>query len=464
MAKKKDSKNNEEQQQRQSRKEVLIARKHAEEQRKVRLVVGVVVGLLVALFIFAIVDAYFISPNRAVAEVNDTKVTLSDWQEEVRFQRAQYINLLENQLAAFNGDVGTVQQFSGQAISELVVDESAKAMGQRVLNTMLEDIIIAEEAAARNITVTDEEIDEEIASTFNYFGGDSPTPFPTPTETVQPTPSVTPIPTQVITDVLPTNTPFPTPTMGPTNTPFPTPTAVSEEAFQEEWGEVLAGYTALGVSEEQYREYLRKQLLRQKLADAIAEEQELPTEGEQATYFFIVTDNEEEANETAAMIADGDYLTVWNTIRSTPFDPEAETPSSAFASEIMWQTRDEVASNLGEDAAVAIFDTPIGEPSGVVTRSGEDGTTQYLILMTSGREVRPLAESAIQQAKVQALTSFVDERMTSGGLNFTGYEEGRLPQTPRLDPKFLAQPTAAPVQPTLPPIEDAPIEEGETDN
>ena len=456
MAKKKNNTDNEEQQ-RQTRKEVLIARKHAEEQRKVRIVVGAVVGLLAALFIFAIVDAYIISPNRPVAEINGAEISLADWQEEVRFQRAQYINLLENQLDAFNGDVGTVQQFSGQAITELATDQGSEDLGQRVLNTMLEDTVIAEEAAARGISVSEEEIDEEIGAAFNYFGGELPTAFPTPTETVEPTPSITPIPTQVITEVLPTNTPFPTATAGPTNTPFPTATAVSEEAFREEWGEVLAGYTEVGITEEQYREYLRKQLLRQKLADAIAEEQELATEADHASFFFIITDNEAEANETAAMIANDDFLTVWNTVRSTPFDPEAETPSSAFASEVMWQTREEVASNLGEEASVAIFDTPIGEPSAVITRAIDAETTQYILVMTSGRELRPLTEAAIQQAKVAALTSYIDQKLT-GALTTTGYSEGRTPKTPRLDQKFLAQPTAAPEQPTLPPV---PVEEGE---
>ena len=287
MAKKNNKKESEEQQ-RQSRKEILIARKNAEEQRKVRMIVGAVAILLVAVFAFALINEYLIAPNRPVAEVNDTTITLADWQERVEFERAQYINLLENQLEAFNGDVGIVQQFSGQAINALYDGET---LGQTVLNTMLEDAIVAEEAANRGIVVTDEQIDDEIAATFNYFGGDLPTPFPTPTQTVEPTPSITPISSGVITDTVPTDEPFPTPTLGPTNTPPPTATAVSEESFQEEWTGVLADYKALGVSEAQYRDYLRTQLLRQQLADVIAEEQELVTEAEHASFFILAFTN-----------------------------------------------------------------------------------------------------------------------------------------------------------------------------
>ena len=120
-----------------------------------RIIVGAVGGLLAVILIFALIDAFIISPNRAVAEIDDTSISLTEWQERVRFERAQYINLLESQLEAF-GDVGTVQQFGGQYINELMEGE---ALGQSVLNTMVQDAIIAEEAANRGIEVTDEEIE-----------------------------------------------------------------------------------------------------------------------------------------------------------------------------------------------------------------------------------------------------------------------------------------------------------------
>lgn len=444
---KKNNKQQVNEEQRQSRKEVLIARKNAKQQRQVRLIVGAVVALLVVVMAFGLIYEYLIAPSRPVVEVDDTAISLAEWQERVRLERAQYINLLESQLEALNNDVGMVQQFGGQYINALYDPEQSELLGQNVLNTMLEDVIIAREAAQRGIVVTDEDIDEQIASTFNYFGGESPTPFPTPTQTVQPTPSLTPIPTQVITDVLPTTTPFPTPTLGPTNTPFPTATPVSEEAFQTEWSEVLASYVALGVTEEQYREFLRTQLLRQRLADAIAEEQELPAEGEHTSFFILTFETEGEANEAAAAIADGDFLTVWNEIRSTPFDPESE--STASATEILWRTQDDIATNINEEVATAVFELPIGTSSEVLNWSIDEETTNYVIVQVSGREVRPLGESVIELAKATALTNYIDRLLAAADLNFTGFEAGRTPMTPRLDEKFVAAPTATPVLPTI---------------
>ncbi len=429
--------------QRQTRKEILIANKDVEAQRKIRLIVGSVVGLLVVLFAIAFINEFVISPTRPVAEVDDAAISLGDWQERVRLERAQYINLLENQLEAFDGDVGTVQQFAGQAINTLYDEET---LGQTVLNTMIEDAVIAEEAAKRGIVVTDEEIDAEIGATFNYFGGGLPTPFPTPTNTVEPTPSITPIPTQVITDVVPTNVPPPTPALGPTSTPLPAPTAVSEAAFQEEWNDILNDYKALGVSETQYREFIRIQLLRQKVADAIADELEMPTEAEQANFYFIIFDTEEAANEAEALIAEGDFLPVWNEFRSLPIDPEAE--SLSFASEQFWQSETDVITNIGSEVADLIFGLDIGEPSGVIERILDEETSQYILVMVSGRELRPLADTIIQQAKIAGLTNYIDQKLV-GILNLTGFDQGRTPTQPRLDEKFLAQPTATPIIPTV---------------
>lgn len=71
------------------------------------------------------------------------------------------------------------------------------------------------------------------------------------------------------------------------------------------------------------------------------------------------------------------------------------------------------------------------------------------MLQVSGRELRPLTEDVIQQAKVAALTNFVDQRLANGSLNLTGFDEGRTPLTPRIDNKFLVQATATPVIPTV---------------
>lgn len=437
---KKQTKTVGEDQQRQSRKEVLIARKEREQKRTIYMATAVVGGILLLVLLVAIINEFFISPNRAVAEVSGEAISLREWQDRVRLERAQRILLLENQLEAF-GDVGLIQQFYGQLINELLQTEQ---MGQTVLNQMTEDVIVLQAARDRGITVTDAEVDASIGESFNYFGGQSPTPLPTPTETIMPTPSITPIPTAVITDLLPTNTPFPTPTLGPTVTPAPTATPVSETTFREQLNDLLAQYRDLGISEAQYRAYVRLQLYREKLADVLATEFNLPAEAPHASFYFMAFDAEEAANEAAALVEENGYLQTWNELRSQPFDPEAT--STPIVSEILWRTQSELEQTFGTDATATIFAQPLNESTAVLVHQVDEETSRYYLIMVTGREARPLSESAINQAKQQQLTSFIDGRLT-GNLTFTEFDRGRTPEMPRLDPIFYTQPTATPVIP-----------------
>jgi SurA-like N-terminal domain len=421
-----------------SRKEVLQNRKHAEQRRQIFIGVAIVAGLLLLVFLAAAVNELVIAPNRPVAIISGQEISLREWQDRVRFERAQRIILLNNQLEAFQGNVGVVQQFAGQAINELLQSE---LLGQSVLNRIIDEVVVMQAANARGITVTDADVDLEIGRTFNFFDGGLPTPFPTATATIEPTPSITPFPTAVITDIVPTNTPFPTATVGPTGTPAPTATPVSAESFQQEFGDLLAEFEALGVSEAEYRELVRTQIYRRRLTEALVEEQELADEAEQVSFFFIQFDTEEEANEAAALVEASDYLPVWNEISNQVPDPSSG--STARASEIVWFIADAIAENLGAEVTEAVFDLPIGVSSEPIARVVDATTTLYYLVQVSGREVRPLSETELQTAELELLATFIDTQLT-GNLTLTEYDRGRTPTTPLLDPIFTTPPTATP--------------------
>ncbi|HEX6385800.1 MAG TPA: SurA N-terminal domain-containing protein [Anaerolineae bacterium] len=442
--------------QRQTRKDILIARKRAQQTRQIRIGVAVVATLLALVFLFAAVNEFIIAPGRPVAIVNDEEITLREWQERVRFERAQRIVLLENQLEAFGGDVGIVQQIAGQAIVEL---QDAEGLGQTVLNQMVDEVVIRQAAEERGITVTEEDVDEEITAAFNYFGGESPTPVPTLTATIMPTPSLTPIPTAVITEEVATMTPVPTLTPGPTSTPLPTPTPVSEEAFEESFNDFMDQFRELGIGEETYRDVVRAQLYRERLMEALAEERDLAEEAEQASAFVLSFDTEEEAVEAAEQIEEERFLTVWNTIRSMPPDPESEL--TATASEVLWRTEEAIATSLGEEVADAIFSLPVDTPSEVLEQTQTDGTVRYHIVQVSGREVRPLSEAELENRKRELLASFIDEQL-AGNLMLTEFDRGRAPTQPVLDPIFTSPPTATPPLPTPQPTIE--IEPGDEDS
>ncbi len=441
MAKKPQTPTNDDGQQRQSRKEMLIARKHERQVRNLRIAVAVSLALIGIVIAIALVNILFINPGRAVATVGEKQITLSEWQERVRYERAQRIVFLENQLTAFGGDVGIVQQFGGSVINELL---DAEGLGQNVLNVMADELVICDAVAERGIEITDADIQSEIGSAYGFYGeGVLPTATPEPTITIAPTPSLTPIATAVITDVVPTETPFPTPTAGPTGTPFPTATPVSEQAFQEQHGELITSLADLGVDEATYTSVVRAQMCRDRLGVALAEEQSLSRTAPQASVFVITANDEASANEMQALIESEDFLTAWNTIVSRPEDPAATEEPATSAFELLWRTQDALGQSVGADVAAAAFELPINEPSEIIAVDNGDDTSTYYLIMVSGREERELSESEFQTRRTELVTVFVDEQLT-GNLVLNELWRTNVPVLPVLDSKFLAAPTATP--------------------
>lgn len=442
MAKKPTTPTESDEQQRQSRKELLIARKQQRQLRNIRIGVIVTIALILVVIAVALVNELIITPQRSVATVAGSSISLREWQERVKFERAQRIVYLENQLEAFGGDVGIVQQFGGQVINELFDPEG---MGQNMVNVMAEEKATCQAVADRGIEITDADVQAFIEASYNYFPPDrQPTPLPEPTETVVPTPSLTPIPTAVITEVVPTATLFPTPTAGPTATPFPTATPVPEDAFLEQYAQRISEYNDLGVDEATFRAVVRAQLCRDKLAEALAEEQSLSRIAPHASLFFISAQTREEAEETLAEIEAGDYLTVWNTIRSRPEDPEAEQPPTTAAFELLWRTKESLQSTVGDEIATFAFDSGLNTPSGIIEVDNGDGTSAFYIVMASGREEREMTEDEYLTRRNEITQRYVDELLV-GNLQINDTWRGRVPAIPVLDAKFLAAPTATPL-------------------
>jgi hypothetical protein len=429
---------------RQSRKEVLLARKQAQQTRQIRIAMAVVAALIGVVILMALILEFFIIPNRTVATVGDETIPLASFEDRVVYERARRVVILNDQLDAFQGNVGIIQQFASDLLVSLL-PTNAEAFGEGILNEMVDELLIQQAAAERGIVVSDEDVQAEIGRNFNFFDGGLPTPLPTATETVVPTPSLTPISTAVITEVVPTATIFPTPTTDPASIP-PTATPVSAESFQEQFAELIAQYRDLGTSEAAFRTNIQAQLLRQSLADALATEQELPREAEHASFYLLAFNTEEEAAlAESAVLADG-FLPEWNRIRSQL--PEDGGDSTAVASEILWRTQEDLAVNFDPSVAEIIFNTELNTPSGVISVTGQDGIERYLIVMVSGREQQPLSEAAYEQQKQALLTDFLTS-LREEQVTLTDFWRSRVPSRPSPDPIFYAEPTPTPVAPAI---------------
>jgi hypothetical protein len=111
--------------------------------------------------------------------------------------------------------------------------------------------------------------------------------------------------------------------------------------------------------------------------------------------------------------------------------------------------------------ANAAFELDIGETSPILVDEAatEEEPDRYYIVSVSGREVRPLSDSVIQQEKDQNLATWLEGLK---GANVESFDlwQSNVPGQPVLDRRFLVQPTEAAPQPTIPLPEPTVIEEG----
>ena len=292
-----------------------ISRAAREEQLQrwaIRAVIAVaaVLALLVAIT-FAVEQ--LIVPNQAVAVVNGVDVTVREFRQEYLLERNRLLLQL-NQIQSSGFDM---QQLAQQEpyktwLSEVNVPDQ---LALRVINDMVDDRLLAHEAAARSIVVDDVEVRRAVE---DFFGFD-PTqvaligvePTATPEPTITPTPFVSPTPSQ---------TPEPTATLDPeqseadeqadpTVTPQPTvvePTLSAVEVrenFEQNEQDYRAYFDRAGVASETVDDFFQRNALEARLADAL-----VPDDGSllYADVRHILVDDEAKAIKALEALQQGE--------------------------------------------------------------------------------------------------------------------------------------------------------------
>lgn len=277
-------------------KPVIQHKKHVarlqRERQQARLILYIFFGILgavVLLLVYGWVDINYLQLQRPVARVGETNLLVKDFEARVRLQRQQLINDWSQ--------YSQYQQFFGMDVSAQLQQiestlDSPQAIGTSVLEQMINEEIVRQEAAKRGIVVSEEEVEKVLQEAYRYFPDGTPTATITPTqvtmpdvpaeafEVVSPTPLVTATLSFTATpaeDASPTTpptatatfAPSATPTTGPTATASPTSTPYTYEGFQNSVAETNEKLSALGFDEDFYRSYFKTQLLQNKLRDEI---------------------------------------------------------------------------------------------------------------------------------------------------------------------------------------------------
>lgn len=437
------------------------SRVQREKQQRRLIITGamVVAALVVAIIGVGVFDFTVLRPRQVVARVADTNITQGEFVKAAKFQRyqaiEQYLSVLE-QAQFFAGDPSSEQFFQQQLAQIGAPLNDPATLGQNVIDTLVEDLLIRREAAARGITVSPAEVDKAYQEYFRFYPEGTPTPTNTPTlaPTQTPTvvdltrvaeltaaPTLTPTatlsvtltpgptltPTATTTPTLTpaptlTSTPGPSPTATGTRTPRPTPTAYTTQGF----GTLVSGYQGdlrqqTGLSTAAFRRLLEARLYREKLGELLGAT--VPTTAQQANVRHILVDNVALAQVILDQLKNGaDFAAL-------AAQYSIDTSNKDLGGELGWISPGDTVETFD---AVA-FSLPVGTFSDPVQT-----TFGYHLIEVLAREERELEPAALEQARAKALTDWLAAQraltMPAGRPLVEVFDNWRdaVPNTPRL--------------------------------
>ena len=365
---------------------------------------AIVAALVLGLIAYGWAEQKLINPGRAVAEVQGEAITARYLKARTELAKESLLaqaSQIQSLITAFGSDATFASSLQQQLeqIASLLQDEAT--LQRSVLDSLVEEALIRQEANRRGIVVTEEEVTEAIEASFGFYPNGTPTPLPTstPRATFTPAPTLTPTagPSPTVT---PTTAPTVTPTAGPSPTPLPTPTPYTQDAFQADLGEYLTGLQATNISEADFRSQYEAQLYRSRLDEAM--KAEVTREQEQVNARHILVADEASAQDILEQVNSGRKS--WEELASVL---SLDTSNKDQGGDLGWFGRGAMVQPFEE----AAFAAAVGETVGPVkTDFG------WHIIQVLGRELRTLDDAAFESARQNALPRWLNDARTAEGV------------------------------------------------
>jgi hypothetical protein len=384
-----------------TRKQAHHRRRDEERNRRLMIGLGAVAAILIILIGAGLIQELVIKPSQPVATVNQARVSSQEYRKRVLYDWYQAKD--------------KVQDPQGSSV--------------QVLDQMIDDELIREQARQRGITVSPDEVTTFLEEQFGYQRNP---PTPTPPPAISPTPR-----------------PSPTPGGSPTPTPLPTATPVSLEAYQTAYKNYLDRLgKATGFKESDYRALAELDVLRQKLYDAVTTD--VPTTEEQVRVQHLLV-RIIEPQPTATPLPEGQPS-------PTP-DPSAQpTPAPVTAAQALARITD-VKKQLDAGADFATLAKQYSEDTGSRDQGGELGwfgkgqmvaefenaafklqpgqvsdpvKTQFgyhLIKVEERDPARPIDPSTLPQKKYEAFQKWLTDLRTAAKIE-RNWSLDKVPPTP----------------------------------
>jgi peptidyl-prolyl cis-trans isomerase D len=416
-----------------SKKHLARVERENLQRRYILIASAVVIGLVVIVVAYGILNQNVFFYQQPVAVVNGQNITTERFQAQTRYARYNLIRSAENSLQLmqmFGNDPNTQMQFAGQ-LQQIKTQIDPTTVGKSTLDQLTDDALIRQEAKKRNITVSQQDIDKAFQEAFGYFQNGTPTPTgtsaPVATSTLSPlqltivpvserstpTPQATPTSTATVTTTVKIT---PTPTATPVLTPTATATPYTLDGFKKVEKETADNFKkTYGINEADLRFVIESSLYREKVMKAVIGE--LPHTQEQVWARHILVADEKTAKDVEARLKKGEDWTKLAAQFST------DTSNKDKSGDLSWFAKGRMVAEF-EKAAFALKVGEISPP--VKTNFG------YHIIQVLGHENRPLSTNEYDQTVSQAFSDWLKKAHDSSKIDIKDIWMQRVPTTPAL--------------------------------
>jgi peptidyl-prolyl cis-trans isomerase D len=413
-----------------SGKKPVLHKKHLarlqRENQQSRLILYVFLGILAGVLLligYGFLDMNYLQLQKPVAKVGDVNILVNQFEPRVRMQRQQLLSQYSTYSQygqLFGMDVQTqLTQIESQL-------SSSEAIGQSVLDQMINEQLIRLEAKKRGITVSDAELVEVKQSSFSYYPNGTPTSAPTAAEVIMPEVpaeaydlvTMTPVPSETPTPAL-TATATPKPQdvteAGPTSTPEPTATPFTQEGFDKEFNNSKEALMKLGLKEKDYLAFFDLQILQKKVQEAITAD--VPATETQLWARHILVPDEATAQLIIEKLNHGDDFA------ALAVEFSQDTGSAVKGGDLGWFGTGAMVPEF-EAAAFAL------EKTGDYTTEPVQSSFGFHIIQLIAKQDRPLSTDQYETAKSQAFSDWLTAAREEYGVETFDIWKEHIPTEP----------------------------------
>ncbi len=422
----------------------IISKKHLARLEKERIqnryiiIASIVVLVLVlALVGYGILDQTVLRGLKPVAVVGQDKITTTEFEKTVRYSRAQMVQQYNStfQLAQSFGSNPEFANYFQSSLTQIQNQlTNPNTVGSAVLDQLIDDRLIKQEAKKRGIEVTSAEIDKAVQEWFNYYANGTPTPTVAPVES--PTSTMSPAqlamvatitPTPDLTATATTQVDSPTATLEPTvvatesgalvatEQVAPTPTEYTLQGYRDTVTKYLDQMSVTKFTEADLRRVFEYGLYRKKLEADITKD--LSPVQDQVWARHILVKDEATALKVIERYNTGENWTALAAEYST------DTSNKDNGGDLGW---------FGPGAMVAEFDTAVfATPVGSISAPVKT-TFGWHVIQVVAHEEKALTQEQLVTLNDKTFQTWLTEAKTAATITKTDYWQSVVPSEPSI--------------------------------